>query len=271
MMARANLDISAGRAAFGEDPAAYHDARPPYPEAVYERLVDRMGLGPGTTMFEIGPGTGLATARLLALGADALIAVEPDARLAGHLRAALPDPALTILNVTLEDAELPPSSFDVGAAATSFHWLEQGPALAKVRAVLRPGGWWAMWWNNFGAEGAPDPFQAATRHLFAATPRAPSHGRKGGPSFAMDREARLADLEAAGFTEAEVDFWPWTIMLETPRLVALYATFSPIQTLAADARADFLTGLAEIAERDFGGLVERPYSTVLYTARRPLS
>lgn len=266
---REELGIAAGRAAFGEDPTAYRHARPPYPEALYERLSQRTGLGPGAAVLEIGPGPGLATARLLDLGAGPLLAIEPDARSAAYLRGAFPQPALSVVNQTLEAAELPAGRFDLGVAATSFHWLEQASALAKVRDALRPGGWWAMWWTNFGAEGGPDPFQDATRHLFAETPRAPSHGRRGGPSFAMDREARLADLAGAGFTDAAVDVWPWTITLETPRLVALYATFSPIQALPEPKRRVFLEGLAEVADRQFGGAVERWYSSVLYTARKP--
>jgi SAM-dependent methyltransferase len=266
---RDELDLAAGRAAFGEDPAGYIEARPPYPEALYARLVARTGLRPGTAVLEIGPGPGLATARLLELGADPLLAIEPDARLAGYLRLAFPQAGLTVVNRTLEAAELPTDRFDLGVAATSFHWLEQSSALAKVRRALRPDGWWAMWWTNFGAERGSDPFQDATHHLFAETPRAPSHGRRGGPSFAMDHEARLADLAGAGFVEAEVDVWPWTITLETEKLVALYATFSPIQALPEPKRAVFLKGLAEVADRHFGGGAERSFSSVLYTARRP--
>lgn len=268
-MTRASLDISAGRAAFGENPDAYHTARPPYPEPLWRRLAERCALGAGPAVFEVGPGTGLATERLLAAGADPLLAIEPDARLAGWVEARLGSPSLDVLRASFEDAQLPEALFDLGASATAFHWLDQASALGKVRRTLRPGGWWAMWWNNFGAEGAPDPFQAATNHLFAETPRAPSHGRRGGPSFAMDRDARLADLDAAGLADPEVDFWPWTLTLETPRLIALYATFSPIQALPPDKQAAFMTGLADIADRDFGGRVERPFSTILYTARRP--
>jgi SAM-dependent methyltransferase len=266
---RDELDIAAGRAAFGEDPAGYVEARPPYPEALYGRLVARTGLGPGAAVLEIGPGPGLATARLLELGADPLIAIEPDARLAGYLRAACPQAGLTVVNRALEEAELPEDRFDLGVAATSFHWIEQARALAKVRRALRPGGWWAMWWTNFGAEKGVDAFQNATHHLFKETPRAPSHGRRGGPSFAMDHEARLADLAGAGLADAEVEVWPWTITLETEKLVALYATFSPIQALPEPKRAAFLKGLAEVADREFGGAAERSFSSVLYTARRP--
>jgi SAM-dependent methyltransferase len=261
------IDIAAGRAAFGEDPAGYLHARPDYPDALYARLAERTSLRIGTAVFEVGPGPGLATARLLKLGANPLVAVEPDSRLAGYLRTSFPQ--LSVVNQTFEDVELARGAFDLGVAATSFHWLEQDRALAKVRSALRSGGWWAMWWTEFGAGLGADPFQDATRHLFAEAPRAPGHGRRGGPTFAMDHEARLADLSHAGFTETDVEIWPWTIELETRQLIALYATFSPVQALPEAKRQALLEGLADVADSQFGGSVMRWYSSVLYTARKP--
>jgi SAM-dependent methyltransferase len=263
------LPLSAGRVAFGDDPTAYHAARPDYPDALYDRLAERTDLGAGAATFEVGPGTGLATHRLLAMGAAPLTAIEPDPRLARHLAEILPDPALTVRNISFEDADLAPASHDLGVAATSFHWLEQASALGKVRAVLRPGGWWAMWWTHFGLEEGRDTFQEATNHLFVDTPAGPGHGRKGRPFFALDREARLADLAAAGFDDAHSETWSWTLVMPTARLVALYATYSPVHALPPDVRATFLQSLAAIADNDFGGAVERPFSAVLYTARRP--
>ena len=73
----AAIDRSFGRQAFGLNPAAYHAARPEYPDWVYDRLV-RCGLRPGVRVFEIGAGTGKATRRLIERGADPLVAVEPD-------------------------------------------------------------------------------------------------------------------------------------------------------------------------------------------------
>jgi SAM-dependent methyltransferase len=266
---RRALGLSEGRGAFGDDPAAYHAARPDYPDALYAELVRRTGLAAGTRVFEIGPGTGLVTRRLLALGASPLLAIEPDARLAGFLAETLSSPALAIRGSTFEDAVLEPGGFDLGVAATSFHWLEQASALARVKTALRPGGWWAMWWTHFGGDKQKDAFQAATDHLFAATPSVPSHGRTGGPPFALDQGARLADLAAAGFEAGEARSWRWTLTLPTPRLVALYATFSPVHALAPAPRAAFLSDLARIADEKFAGAVERPFTAVLYTARKP--
>jgi SAM-dependent methyltransferase len=265
----AQIPITAGRRFFGDDPDAYAAARPDYPEALYQRLVERCGLRPGAAVFEIGPGTGIATRRLLALGASPLVAIEPDDRLAAHLRATSADLRLRIDETSFEETILAPEAFDLGFAATSFHWLEQASALAKVHAALKPGGWWAMAWHNFGAGPDKDPFQEATDHLFVETPESPSHGKAGRPPFSLDEEARLGDLAAAGFEGGEVEIWRWTAIYETARVAALYRTFSPIQALAPERREALLADLARIADEQFGGRVERPFTSVLYTARRP--
>jgi SAM-dependent methyltransferase len=261
------IPLSDGRRLFGNDPKAYAEARPEYPDALYERLMTRCGLRPGSSVFEVGPGTGLATRRLLGLGAPPLRAIEPDPRLATFLRAAIGAGSLEIDQTSFEEAILPEAAFDLGVAATSFHWLDQTLALAKVYRSLKPGGWWAMWWNHFGSE-EPDQFQRATNHLFAATADSPSWSGEKRIPFALDRESRLQDLTTKGFRDAEVEVWRSRLTCNTARLIALYSTFSPIQALEPDSRREFLSNLAQIAEEQFGGRIERPLITVLYTARK---
>ncbi|MBN9385518.1 MAG: class I SAM-dependent methyltransferase [Chitinophagaceae bacterium] len=186
-----------GREAFGADPAGYHAARPAYPDWVFEILRDRCGLRRNTATFEIGAGTGIATRRLLELGADPLIAIEPDHRLADFLRETIPDRKLTIVTATFEDAMLDEGRFDLGVSATAFHWLNEDPALTKAAGLLRPGGWWVMVWNIFGDTGRPDPFHESTKILLEG-PSSPSEGKGGRPHFALDAEARIAALRRTG-------------------------------------------------------------------------
>ncbi len=120
------IDRSFGRRAFGADPASYHSVRPPNPDWVFATLVQRCGLGDGKSVFEIGPGTGTATRRLLYLGARPLIAVEPDPSLAAYLRKNNQVPALEVMVSAFEDAALEESAFDLGVCATAFHWLDEG-------------------------------------------------------------------------------------------------------------------------------------------------
>jgi SAM-dependent methyltransferase len=179
-----------GRWLFGNDPFAYANARPDYPAELYEKLRARCGLRAGTSVFEIGAGTGLATRRLLAMGASPLLAIEPDPRLAAFLRDTISSSSLEIKQDAFEEAVLSEAKFSLGVAATSFHWLEQTSALAKVYRALKPDGWWAMWWTHFGP-GEPDMFQLAIDHLFAGTADSPSGAGKAGLPFALDQESRI--------------------------------------------------------------------------------
>jgi len=68
------------RGTFGTDVDTYQQARPDYPERIYDLLTQVCGLGPGARVLEIGPDTGQATHRLLNAGAQ-VVAVEPGTRL----------------------------------------------------------------------------------------------------------------------------------------------------------------------------------------------
>jgi SAM-dependent methyltransferase len=257
-----------GRRLFGSDPAAYDAARPGHAERVYEVLVERCGLAPGTRVLEIGPGTGQATRRLLALGAEPLVALEPDPALAAHLRESL-GPRVEIRETTLEDAELEPGAYDLGAAASSFHWIDEDVGLSHIAAALRPAGWFAMWWTLFGEHGKPDAFISATTPLLEGLERSPSQGEEGRGPHALDTEARVAALATAGFDAIEHELVRWQTSWDTNGIRALYGTFSPIARLDEPRRKKILNEIAHIAREDFGGRVERTLVTSLYTARWP--
>lgn len=262
------IDRVEGRRLFGADPAAYDFARPGHPDRVYDVLVERCGLEQGTAVLEVGPGTGQATRRLLELGADPLVAVEPDRALAEYLLL-VTDERPDILIAPLEEVEIPKASFDLAVGASSFHWIDEGLGLAKIAAAIRPGGWWAMWWTLFGEGELRDDFMEAVQPLFADLARSPSAGEAGRPAFALDTDARLAALVNAGFEDLEHELVRWSAAWDTAGIRALYGTFSPIRRLDDARREEFLDDVARIAESDFGGRVERTLTTSLYTARRP--
>jgi SAM-dependent methyltransferase len=258
------FDRHFGRTAFGGDAAGYDAIRPAYPDWVYQVLCERCGLATGVATFEIGAGTGTATRRLLELGADPLTVIEPDARLAAYLGERYPSPPLRVLVEPFETAALDDGTFDLGVSATSFHWLDEDVALAKVARVLRHGGWWAVVWNVFGDDGRPDPFHEATQSLLAGP--SPWVGQAGVP-FALDARARLAALERAEAFEAiEHQSSHWSLVLDPNQTVALYATYSNI--IARADRVQVLAELRRIASDQFGGRVVRDTTTILYTARR---
>jgi len=263
-MKESSIDRRFGRQAFGVDPRGYHAAQPSYPDWVFEVLCERCGLAPNVVTFEIGPGTGTATRRLLELGANPLVAVEPDERLAAFLRETIPEEALKVLISAFEEAVLREASFDLGVSATAFHWLNEDLALTKVAKLLRPGGWWAMVWNVFGDQQRPDPFHEATKILLSG-PSGPSAG--GDIPFALNAESRLAALERThAFDSVEYRTSAWSLVLDPDQTVALYATYSNIN-IRPDREA-VLTELGRIAQDEFHGRVTRNMVTSLYVARR---
>jgi SAM-dependent methyltransferase len=267
----AAIDRTEGRRAFGADPAGYDLARPGYPPRVYDLLRDCCGLRPGTRTFEIGPGTGQATRHLLRMGAAPLVAIEPDERLAVFLRAH-PDGfggAVEVRVTAFEDVELSSGSFDLGVAATSFHWLDGEAAPRKIARALRPGGWWAMWWNVFGDPHRPDEFHEVTQALLAGLGRSPSAGEPRRPPYALDVDARVAELRAAeAFDEFAYETIRWTVTFDAAGIRAIFATFSEVTRLAPDRRERLLDDLAAVAATRFGGRVEKPMVTPVYTCRR---
>ncbi|WP_293678690.1 bifunctional 2-polyprenyl-6-hydroxyphenol methylase/3-demethylubiquinol 3-O-methyltransferase UbiG [uncultured Phenylobacterium sp.] len=265
----AEMDRRAGREAFGADPAGYHRARPAYPDWVFDLLAERCGLQPGCAAFEVGPGTGLATQELLRRGADPLVVIEPDPRLADFLAGRLPHSAIDVRRAPFEAAQLEPAAFDLGCAFTSFHWLDPEPTLERAAAALKPGGAWAMVWNVFGDPARPDPFHDATLEIMRTPEQSPSAGVIGRPAFALDAELRTLDLAAAGFTDIATARTDWSLELDPDGVRRLYATYSEVAALMPAHRARMLDALASVADHQFGGRVTRNMVTIAYTARRP--
>ena len=259
---------SFGRQAFGEDPANYDASRPDYPDWVFETLQARCGLGPGCATFEVGAGTGKATRALLAAGADPLVAIEPDARLAAFLRSSTASPALQVAIAPFETAQLPHADFDLGLAATSFHWIDALAGLNKAAALLRPGGWWTMVWNVFGDNERPDPFHDATDALLRDGPKSPSQGARDTANALQVGDWMSAFGRCGAFVDITHRIEPWELVLDPDQVEALYSTYSNIVAYPPDERRQVLAELRRIAEDEFGGRVVRNTITILYTARR---
>jgi SAM-dependent methyltransferase len=130
----------------GFDRAAdtYERGRPDYPAAVVEHLGRVLHLERGTTVVDLGSGTGKFTRALAPLGA-ARVAVEP---MEGMRRVfAREVPAVPVLAGTAEAIPLPDRFADAVVAAQAFHWFRPRPALAEIARVLRPRGGVGLVWN----------------------------------------------------------------------------------------------------------------------------
>lgn len=262
------------RRLFNQDPGRYRDGRPGYPPALFEALAEQCGLGSGSQIVEIGPGTGQATAPLLAAGAE-VVAVELGPELAATLAEQLQNDRLTIKTGAFEevdvDADLQPGRFDLVVSATAFHWVAQPVGLQRCHQLLKPGGHLALWWNFFGDMDRPDPFHEAIQPILAA--KAPellsNDSVVGAHPYALDVTARTADIDRSKrFGPVTHTRIQWTGRHSGPVIRAMFGSFSPWLALDPEVREPLLDDLEALVAEQFGGVVERPYNTALYTAPR---
>jgi hypothetical protein len=110
------------------------------------------------------------------------------------------------------------------------------------------------------------PIRAASYHLLGEDP-----GRQIRTSqFQLDQSGRRSDLiRLGGLVDVESEYIAWTARLDPAAVRALYASLINIRRLPETDQQRMLDALEMTASEQFGGVVERPFVTVLYAGRRP--
>lgn len=140
----------------------YDAARPGYPAALYEALPALAGV----RVLELGAGTGLGTAGLLAAGAE-VVCTDVGPRMLTRLHAKYPGVPVAVARA--EALPFADAVFDGVCGAQMWHWVDVQLAVAAVTRVLRPGGWLAVWWNDVDAHAKPW-YEAQQARLEVASP-----------------------------------------------------------------------------------------------------
>jgi ubiquinone/menaquinone biosynthesis C-methylase UbiE len=126
---------------FGEVADAYARARPSYPPAAVEWLLEG---APGDEIVDLAAGTGKLT-RVVAASGRRVTAVEPLPGMRTQLAAAVPQ--ARALDGSAEAIPLPDASCDGVVVGQAFHWFDAPRALDEIARVLRPGGVLGLVWN----------------------------------------------------------------------------------------------------------------------------
>jgi SAM-dependent methyltransferase len=129
---------------FSDRAQDYARARPDYPRAAVQAILEGLGDPAVLTAADVGAGTGIAT-RLLADEGVTVLAIEPNKAMRA---AARPHPRVVFRDGTAEQSGLPDAHVDLVLCAQSFHWFEPGSALREFRRILKPGGRLALLWNE---------------------------------------------------------------------------------------------------------------------------
>src|SRR5437899_1233764 len=129
---------------FTDRVADYVRFRPHYPPAVFAELRDRLGLGAGSSVADVGSGTGISARPLLEMGCT-VFAVEPNAAMRSAAEQWLGDfPRFQSIAGTAEATTLAEHSVDAVVAAQAFHWFDAASARREFQRILKPRGWVAL-------------------------------------------------------------------------------------------------------------------------------
>jgi len=149
---------AAGFAAAAE---VYERARPSYPQAAVDWIVERAALEPGRVVVDLAAGTGKLTRLLVPSGAE-IVAVEPVPEMRAKLEEVVP--GVEALYGTAERLPFADGAVDVVTVAQAFHWFDHERALAELHRVLRPAGLLVLVWNSRDLD---DPLQRELEELLA--------------------------------------------------------------------------------------------------------
>ena len=238
----------------------YVSGRPGYPDAVVSWLAETFGLEPGSTVADVGAGTGISAALFLRHGYD-VIAIEPNAPMREAAVAALgSDPRFCAVAAPAEATTLPPASVGLIVAAQAFHWFDRAAFRAECARILKPSGIVALLWNVRRVEGSP--FAAAYEALL----------RTFGTDYLTVRHENVTEGELAQFFEGPFErrVFDNVQLLDRDGLRARLLSSSYVPAAGQDQYEPMLVALEELFRaHQRGGVVPMEYELRAYAGRLP--
>lgn len=242
---------------FGEVADQYDAARPSYPDALFDAVIEYGSLHAGDPALEIGAGTGKATMGFVTRGL-AVHALEPSPEMASVLRAK----GVDVDETAFQEWTVRPGKFALVFAAQAWHWVPGSDRYEKVAQALSPGGTVALFWNVGRAH--PEPFKTDNDEAYArlAPELTDSIGDRWTP------EVLVGDFAACGAFEPMVQRKiTWRTSYTSTEWTRLLGTHSGHRMLPDDVRTRLHTEIGAVIDAH-GGLLPVTYDVMLYLATR---
>jgi SAM-dependent methyltransferase len=256
---------------FNDVPELYDRVRPGYPDELFSDLVDITGLDAGSSVLEVGCGTGQATRSLAALGC-AVTAVEQGAQLAALARQRLAGfPNVTVETAKFEQWDDRGRRFDALVAAASWHWVDPSIGWRRAHEVLRPGGWTALLGHVVVRRPGEPEVYAQTADLHERFD--PGNPNWGHPPVedeirATDRGWGLVEDPGELFGPTIVRWYPTVQWFDGNGFADLLASTSLYRRLEPDVREPLLAAIAERIRTRMGDRAPRRYLCGLRVGQR---
>jgi SAM-dependent methyltransferase len=245
---------------FGADAAAYHRARPSYPQALVDRIITA---SPGRDVLDVGIGTGISAQGFQTAGCQVL-GVEVDERMAEFARSQ----GFEVEVARFEDWNRNGRTFDIVVAGQTWHWIDPVAGTRKAAQVLPPGGRLAAFWNTF--QFPPDLAESLSAVYARVLPDSPfSRGMFAGPDAYSPIFDKTADgiRQVGGFDEPEQWRTDWQRTYTRDRWLSVVPTAGGLNQLPRDKLDELLAGIGAVIDAA-GGSFTMTYAAVTVTAAR---
>jgi SAM-dependent methyltransferase len=241
---------------FGGVAALYDRARPSYPPALIDTLMEWKP----RVVLDVGCGTGKAS-RLLADRGCVVLGVEPDPSMAAIAR----DHGISVEDGTFEQWDPRGWTFDLVASGQAWHWVEPEAGVAKAASVINPGGHLAVFWNR----GRHDPAAATALDLVyeRLAPSIDKPTTEQHPAHEAHAEHFEALRSSWRFTAVEAHAYPWEAVYDRAGWLDFIATQSDHVLLPDAQRTALLDAVGDVID-GLGGSMPYHFSTFLLTATR---
>lgn len=248
---------------FGIDPERYDRSRPPYPDAMIERVV---AASPGADFLDVGCGTGIESRQFQAAGRTVL-GVEADPRMADFARGR----GVDVEVATFETWEPFGRTFDAVVSGTAWHWVDPVAGAAKAARILRPGGVLAPFGNVYQLPSSvAEALATAYRRVAPDSPINSSARPEGSILDAYQGlyvRAAAGIREAGGFGEPELWRYDWERAYLRDEFLDLVSTSGGLTNLPPEPAAEVLAAVSSAID-ELGTTITLPYATWGLTATR---
>jgi SAM-dependent methyltransferase len=245
---------------------AYNKARPRYPKALINQVVEIAQLSSDSKILEVGCGPATATVGFAPLNCS-ITCLEPNPdfyQLAQQNCQSYPN--VEIQNTSFEEWTMESQKFDAVLAASSFHWIPPEVGYFKSAQALKENGYLILLWNK-----ELQPSYEVYLHLSKIyQAHAPSLDRY------ENRETQQAILKELG--QMAIDSGQYKDLIDgqveseviysVDKYLMLLNTYSPYLELEQKSKKALFTDLKDTIEQNFNGILQLTYFSAFHIAQK---